>query len=150
MKPPVLIELDLLVDEAGEVHPELLPRLAEFNQAGQSLVLLAARPDTWRPTRSTMDTALGRQGHITSAIKQAGGTLDATLYLDFGLFTRRARRTGALENLAGRYDCQIRELRLIARSARLAEAVEAAGGRVQKVDDKRRLDDHLRDLISHK
>lgn len=145
--PPLLIQLDLLVDDAGEVDESCLPRLAELNQAEIPIILLAPRPDTWRPTRSGMDSALSRQGVIEAAISQAGGAMDAVLYLDFGLFGRRRHRRAELRDLATRYDCEIEDLIVIAAPSRLADAVQHAGGHALDARDPAALEQRLREIL---
>lgn len=140
---PLLVQLELLLDADHQPRPELLATLAGLARNNRPLVLLTPRPDAWRPTRSGMDQALGRQGLVARAIRQAGGELDAVLYLDFGLFSRKRGRHRDLETLAERYECATEDLELIVEPGRLADAVTTAGGRVRLVDENHKATDRL-------
>ena len=110
MKRPVLIDIELIGHASQSVNPQLLPALAELNQADRPLVLLAERPDRWKPTRNRVDLAFKQQADIEAMINRGGGMLDAILYLDFSLFSRLRQRKVALVDLAERYDCELQQM----------------------------------------
>jgi hypothetical protein len=103
MKPPVLIQAELVGTPEQPVHPELLSVLAELHQAGLPLLLVAARPDRWAPTRNRVDRAFMHQATIEADLRRAGGALDAVMYLDLGLFSRRKQHELDLADIANRY-----------------------------------------------
>lgn len=110
MKRPVLIDIELIGHADQVVDPQILPALAELNQADRPLVLLAERPDRWKPTRNRVDQAFKLQADIEAIINRGGGMLDAILYLDFSLFSRLRQRREALADLADRYDCTLEQM----------------------------------------
>jgi len=115
MKPPLLLQADLVGSVETPTAPALLPVLSELNQAGVPLVLMAARPDRWAPTRNRVDRVFLRQATIESDLRRAGGALDAIVYLDFGLFSRKRQHERSLADIANRYACTLADLHLIAR-----------------------------------
>ena len=108
----------------------VLRALAELHRADRPLVLLAERPDRWAPTRTRVDRALEGQSRIEREIQRGGGVLDAVLYLDFGLFSRRRKRREMLADLATRYGTDREGLIAVVGSSRMADAVRDAVGQV--------------------
>ena len=92
MKRPVLIDIELIGHADQVVDPQILPALAELNQADRPLVLLAERPDRWKPTRNRVDQAFKLQADIEAII------------------SRLRQRREALEDLADRYDCTLEQM----------------------------------------
>jgi len=135
MKPPVLIQAELVGTPEQPVHPALLPALAELHQAGLPLLLIAARPDRWAPTRNRVDRAFMQQATIEAELRRAGGALDAMMYLDLGLFSRRKQHELDLADIANRYGCQLEELRLLARPGKLLDALSPLVGQATTVDE---------------
>ena len=116
---------------AGSSIPgAVLRSLAELHRADRPLVLLAERPDRWAPTRNRVDRALEGQSRIEREIQRGGGELDAVLYLDFGLFSRRRKRREMLTDLADRYGTDRQGLVAVVSSSRMADAVRDAVGQV--------------------
>ena len=135
MKPPVLIDIELIGGTESLVDPQILPSLAELNQADRPLVILAKRPDGWKPTRNRVDQAFKRQADIEATINRGGGILDAILYLDFSLFSRQRQRSAALADLAARYDCAIDQMTAICRpDGRIADTLAENEIPTQSVD----------------
>ena len=144
--PPILVDRGLLPVD-GRLDNRLMRRFAEMNQRDRPLVLLAERPDRWTPTRNRVDRALEGQSVLEAEIQRGGGALDAILYLDFGLFSRRRRRHEALSDLADRYGCEIERLVAIVGSGRMADALRDVIGQLQRLDDASTLPDTLRGLL---
>lgn len=131
----VLISRDLLVDhETGEPRLEAVSESARLHRAGWRLVVLAPRPERWRPTRRSMDQVMNSQRQLHEALTRAGGDLDGVYYLEYGLFTRRRRREAALDELAGRYGLKAADLVLIARRKRELELAVHTSGRALAVN----------------
>jgi hypothetical protein len=143
---PILVDRGLLPTD-GRIGNRLLRRFAEMNQRDRPLVLLAERPDRWTPTRNRVDRALEGQSLLESEIQRGGGTLDAVLYLDFGLFSRRRRREEALSDLADRYGCGTERLMAVVASGRMADALHDTVGHLHRLDDAAQLPDALRALL---
>lgn len=135
MKPPLLIQVDLLGNAGDPAKARWLPLLSEFKQAERPLVLLGERPDRWTPTRNRVDKAFMRQSTIESEIRRAGGALDAVIYLDLGLFGRKRQFDRDMADLADRYDCATERIDAILRPGKIADALEGIIGSVERVDN---------------
>lgn len=144
--PPILVERGLLPAD-GRLGNRLMRRFAEMNQRDRPLVLLDERPDRWTPTRNRVDRALEGQSVLEAEIQRGGGSLDAVLYLDFGLFSRRRRRGEALADLADRYGCASGELVALVGSGRMVDALDEVVGSLRRLDDGTELPDALRALL---
>lgn len=125
----VLIAHDLLIDDHGQPVESAVSQVVRLHRAGWQLVVLAPRPERWRPTRHSMDRAMNAQRHLHQALTRAGGDLDGVYYLEYGLFTWRRRRAAALDELAGRYGLKAADLVLIAQQKRVLELTIEMGGR---------------------
>ncbi|PKL96771.1 MAG: hypothetical protein CVV18_00480 [Gammaproteobacteria bacterium HGW-Gammaproteobacteria-8] len=147
MKPPVLIQAELVGTPEQPLRPELLPALAELHQNGLPLLLVAARPDRWAPTRNRVDRAFMHQATIEAELRRAGGALDAMMYLDLGLFSRRKQHELDLADIANRYGCQLAELRLLARPGKLFDALSPLVGQATIVDEGKDLARAIRGLV---
>jgi len=147
MKPPVLIQTDLIGTAEEPAAPRLLPALAELHQSGIPLLLLSARPDRWAPTRNRVDRVFLRQATIEADLRRAGGALDAIVYLDFGLFSRRRQHERHLADIANRYDCQLEHLHLITRPGRMYDALKTLVGGVTLIDDGGEVETAIRERV---
>ena len=147
MKPPVLIQTDLIGTVEQPAAPRLLPALAELHQAGIPLLLLSARPDRWAPTRNRVDRVFLRQASIEADVRRAGGSLDAIVYLDFGLFSRRRQHERNLADIANRYGCQLEDLHLISRPGRMHDALTPLVGSVSLIEDGGDVEAAIRDRV---
>lgn len=145
--PPLLIDRRMLESGDSAIDPLLVRALAELNRVDRPLVLLAERPDRWTPTRTRVDRALEGQNRIEREIHRAGGVLDAVLYLDFGLFSRRRKRQAALDDLADRYGCRPEALIAITRPGRLAEALKQSVGNVLAVDHPSKIPGKIAEIL---
>ncbi len=148
MKAPLLVQIDLLGDPEHPVEPRWLPPLAELPRAERPLVLLDARPDRWTPTRSRVDRAFGRQAAIEAELRRAGGTLDAVVYLDLGLFGRKRQYERSLADLANRYNARLEEMTLIARPGKMAEALGGLVGNLVTVSGNDQFEHALKKVIA--
>lgn len=135
MKRPVLIQAELVGTPEQPVRSDLLPALAALHQAGLPLLLVAARPDRWAPTRNRVDRVFMRQATIEADLRRAGGALDAMMYLDLGLFSRRKQHELDLADIANRYGCELADLRLLARPGKLLDALTPLVGQARAVDE---------------
>jgi len=134
MKPPLLIEAELLSNADQPARARWLPLLSELKQVERPLVLVAERPDRWAPTRNRVDRAFMRQADFEAEIRRAGGALDAIIYLDLGLFGRKRQYRRNMADVANRYDCNLEEIHAIVRPGKIAEALEGVIGRVERID----------------
>lgn len=149
MKRPVLIDIELIGHANQSVNPQLLPALAELNRVDRPLVLLAERPDRWKPTRNRVDQAFKQQADIEAAINRGGGMLDAILYLDFSLFSRLRQRKVALADLAERYDCGLEQMIAItSNQGRMLDTLTECKVPRLEVDKKHSLKQRIGQIVS--
>ncbi|MFU8878069.1 MAG: hypothetical protein ACNA7E_07990 [Wenzhouxiangellaceae bacterium] len=134
MKPPLLVELALLGSSQEPVHAHCLPVLAGLYRAGIPLVLLDERPTRWAPTRNRVDRAFDRQARIEADIRRGGGTLDAVVYLDLGMFTRKREFERVLADLANRYGCRLGDFHALVRPGKIAEAIQPHVGLLERIE----------------
>ncbi|MEM7054353.1 MAG: hypothetical protein AAF446_07355 [Pseudomonadota bacterium] len=149
MKPPVLIDIELIGSGDAIVDPQIMPSLAELNQADRSLVLLARRPDGWKPTRNRVDQAFKLQSDIEAMVNRGGGMLDAILYLDFSLFSRQKQRKAALIDLAARYGCEMSQMTAICRAdGRITDTLAECEIPLQSVDNQHSLKQRIGQILA--
>ncbi len=130
---PVLIERALLLDSHGQIERRQVERLVEFQRRGQRVLLVAAQPRRWRPTRRRVDHDLALQKRLQELVSRAGGELDGVLYLDAGLFGRRHREISELEQIARRYGRKVADCVLIGSDQSLLESADQAGMKLRAV-----------------
>lgn len=135
MKSPLLIQADLLGNTDDPARLRWLALVSELKQIDRPLVLVAARPDRWAPTRNRVDRAFMHQADLEAEIRRAGGALDAIIYLDLGLFGRKRQYQRNMADVANRYDCRLDQMHAIVRPGKIAEALDGVIGRVERVDD---------------
>lgn len=148
MKAPLLLQIDLLGDPEQPIADRWLAALSELASAERPLVLLDARPDRWAPTLSRVDRAFERQATIEAELRRAGGTLDAVIYLDFGLFGRKREYERNLADLANRYNVRIEEMILIARAGKMADALGDLIGKLVLVADEKELEAAIKEATA--
>lgn len=134
MKPPLLIQFDLLGAAEQSDRARWLPLVSELKQVERPLVLLAERPDRWAPTRNRVDKAFLRQADFEAEIRRAGGALDAIIYLDLGLFGRKRQYQRNMADIANRYDCHLEHIHAIVKPGKIADALEGVVGSVERID----------------
>lgn len=145
MKAPLLVQMDLLGPAGRSMDAHRLARLAELDQGERPLVLVTERPTRWAPTRSRVDGAFGRQAEVEAELRRAGGNLDAVLYLDLGLFSRRGQLRDSLADLANRYAVELSDVQAVMSAGRLAEALRDLIGGVTIVSDEEAFDAALKE-----
>ena len=148
MKAPLLLQIDLVGDPEQPIADRWLAALSELASAERPLVLLDARPDRWAPTLSRVDRAFERQATIEAELRRAGGTLDAVIYLDFGLFGRKREYERNLADLANRYNVRIEEMILIARAGKMADALGDLIGKLVLVADEKELEAAIKEATA--
>ena len=134
MKPPLLIEAELLGSADQPTRARWLPLVSALKQVERPLVLVAARPDRWAPTRNRVDRAFMRQADFEAEIRRAGGALDAIIYLDLGLFGRKRQYQRNMADVANRYDCSLEQMHAIVKPGKIADALEGVIGSVERID----------------
>lgn len=134
MKAPVLVQVELLGPAAPQLDAGRLARMAELEQAGRPLVLVAERPARWAPTRSRVDRAFSLQAEVEAELRRAGGVLDAVLYLDLGLFSRKGQVRRTLADVANRYGVELADMHALIAPGRLADALADVVGEVTRID----------------
>lgn len=134
MKAPLLIEAELLGGADDPNRTRWLPLVSDLKQLERPLVLVAARPDRWAPTRNRVDRAFLRQADFEAEIRRAGGALDAIIYLDVGLFGRKRQYQRNMADVANRYDCNLEQMHAICRPGKIADALEGVIGSVERID----------------
>lgn len=139
MKPPLLIQIELIGSADVPVRSELIGLFSALDRAGRPLVLVAERPDRWAPTRNRVDRVFMRQATLEAEIRRGGGALDAIVYLDAGLFGRRRQREREFHDLADRYGCAPRDLALLCQPGRLAEDLADVVGRIDVISNEQQL-----------
>jgi len=124
-----LIERNLLIDKEAGISSSAVSAAVRLHRAGWHILLLAERPERWRPTRKTMDQAMSLQGKLHEALTEAGGDLDGICYMDSGLFVQKKSRHNALEEVADRYGVSTDQLTVISGQSRDLESALAIGAR---------------------
>ncbi|MEE4638257.1 MAG: hypothetical protein V2J42_05925 [Wenzhouxiangella sp.] len=130
---PVMVQRGLLLDGQRAPDSERIAELVAFQRSGHRVLLLARQPQSWRPTRNSMDTDLGLQQQLHQAVRRAGAELDGTLYLATGLFARRQSRTEELTRAARRYGVETGQLIAVGDDETLLESIVQSGGRALNV-----------------
>lgn len=134
MKPPLLVDAELLGSGDEPARARWLPLVSELKQVERPLVLVAARPDRWAPTRNRVDRAFMRQADFEAEIRRAGGALDAIIYLDLGLFGRKRQYQRNMADVANRYDCSLEHIHAIVKPGKIADALEDIIGSIERID----------------
>lgn len=148
MKAPLLLQIDLLGDPEQPIADRWLAALSELASAERPLVLLDARPDRWAPTLSRVDRAFERQATIEAELRRAGGTLDAVIYLDFGLFGRKREYERNLADLANRYNVRPDDMTLVARPGKMADSLGDLVGKLVLVTDEKELEAAIKEATA--
>ena len=117
----------LLRAEDSPLGPTLFRRLAKLTRTGTHLLLTAAEPDQWFPTRGNIDNVLGAQGRLQGLLQDVGGELDGIYYVPRSVFTQDRKRTGALSDILKRYKSEPENAMLISSSKAFLKAGERLG-----------------------
>lgn len=117
----------LLTAERSPHGPAIFRHLARRTREGAHLLLTAAEPDQWFPTRGTQDSVLGTQGRLQDRLQEVGGDLDGIYYVPRSMFTQDRKRTAALEDILGRYGSEPSNAMLMSTSKSFLKAAERLG-----------------------
>ncbi|MBL37599.1 MAG: hypothetical protein CMP07_04245 [Xanthomonadales bacterium] len=147
MKAPLLIEAELLGSADDPGRARWLPLVSDLKQVERPLVLVAARPDRWTPTRNRVDRAFMRQADIEAEVRRAGGALDAIIYLDVGLFGRKRQYQRNMADVANRYDCKLENIHAIVKPGKIADALEGVIGSLERIDGQAQFRTALENLL---
>jgi hypothetical protein len=120
----LILSRDLLVTESGSVSARdgIYRRLAHLTRKGCRLLLTAAEPDRWLPTRGSEDSALRAQNRIQEQLQRQGGDLDGVYYVRRSELTQDRMRQGALRDILGRYAVPADRVLLISANGPFLEA----------------------------
>lgn len=130
---PVLVQRGLLLDAQRVPAPDRIAELVAFQRSGRRVLVLARQPQSWRPTRNSMDSDLSLQQQLHQAFRRAGAELDGTLYLATGLFARRQNRADELVQAARRYGVESGQLCAVGADETLLNSIVQSGGRALNV-----------------
>jgi hypothetical protein len=123
--PLLIVSCKVLVQAENSPHgPALFRRLAKLTREGTHLLLTAAEPDQWFPTRGKEDSVLGTQGRLQSRLQEVGGDFDGIYYVPRSMFTQDRKRTAALEDILSRYKSEPHQARLVSQSRAFLKAAE--------------------------
>ncbi|MDX1379501.1 MAG: hypothetical protein R3233_00200 [Xanthomonadales bacterium] len=111
--------------------------LARLHRQGNHLLLTAAQPERWAPTRGSADNALDLQARLQEEIQSCGGEIDGVYYVARSLFTQDRNRRGALGDIMQRYGLKPAEVRLFSHSARFVGTARRLGIEAELVDEER-------------
>lgn len=113
----LIISRDLLLDVCKRPSADFIFRqLANLNRRGIQILLTAAAPDNWVPTRGSVDDALKNQAKIKEKMEVAGGNIDGVYYIARSLLTQDRNRAGALRDILRRYGLKPDEACLLSAS----------------------------------
>lgn len=115
---------DTPADTAGD---GLYRSLANISRHGCHLLLTAAEPDRWVPTRGTVDDALNSQNMLIERVQSAGGEIDGVYYVPRSLLTQDRNREGALLDILKRYMLVPDAATLVSSSAPFLKAAQRLG-----------------------
>lgn len=124
----------LIISAKLLLHAEALPlgsavfrKLAHLTRHGTHLLLTAAEPDQWFPTRGSVDDVLGTQGRLLEQLQDSGGDLDGIYYVPKSVFTQDRKRHGALKDIAKRYGADCSDISLVSSSKAFIKAARKLG-----------------------
>ena len=125
----------LLTAEQSPNGPAIFRQLARRTREGAHLLLTAAEPDQWFPTRGTQDSVLGTQGRLQERLQEVGGDLDGIYYVPRSMFTQDRKRAAALEDILKRYGSEPANAALYSTSRAFLKAAERLGIRTITLDE---------------
>lgn len=124
----LMISRDVLLQIGSDDALEPLYRkLAYLHRIGFNLLVTAAAPDKWLPTRGNVDSVLKYQSSIQESMQSAGGEFDGVYYVPRSLLTQDRNRTGALEDILKRYAVSAHQATLISDSEPFLKAAARMG-----------------------
>ena len=123
--PLLIVSCKVLTQAEASPHgPALFRRLAKRTREGTHLLVTAAEPDQWFPTRGTEDSVLGTQGRLQQRLQEVGGDFDGIYYVPRSVFTQDRKRTAALRDILSRYQIEAANTRLVSQSRAFLKAAE--------------------------
>jgi len=143
---PILLLISCKLLRQAELQPQgsaVFRQLAKITRSGVHLLLTAAEPDQWFPTRGNTDDVLAMQGQLQQQLQDNGGDLDGIYYVPRSVFTQDRNRQGALTDILGRYGAEGEATILISHSKAFVKAAGRLGLRTLYVD----LDDKTADAM---
>jgi len=124
----LIISRDALLDTLRYAASEQVFRaLARLNRQGFHLLLTAAEPDRWVPTRRNVDDALNAQRMLLERFRNAGGELEGVYYVPRSLLTQDRNREGALDDILKRFCVEPAQAILISSSSPFLKAASRVG-----------------------
>jgi hypothetical protein len=125
----LILSRDLLLDSPSSVSKRaaLFRHLAHLTRAGCRLILTAAEPLRWLPTRGSEDSALRAQKQIQEQLRRHGGDLDGIYYVRHSEMTQDRRRRAALRDLLQRYAIPPGDALLLSANPPFLSAAEELG-----------------------
>lgn len=130
----LIVSRDLLREVLTRPSADFIFRqLANLNRRGIHLLLTAAAPDNWFPTRGNVDNALKEQGRIQEKLQLAGGDIDGVYYVSRSLLTQDRNRVGALTDILRRYGVAPNEACLLSASRPFIKVAARLGVRTLDV-----------------
>lgn len=124
----LIISRDALLDALSEKDTRPLFRsIAALQHRGLRLLLTAAEPDRWLPTRKNVDSALNTQRELLESFRAAGGDLEGVYYVPRSLLTQDRNREFALKDILRRYSLPADEATLISSSNPFVRAAQRLG-----------------------
>lgn len=134
--PLLIVSVRLLLFAETSPHgPSVFRRLANLTRAGVHLLLTAAEPDQWFPTRGNTDDVLSAQSRLLKLIQEAGGDFDGVYYVPRSMFTQDRKRAAALTDILGRYKVEAADATLLSSSKPFLKAAEKLGFKVTTITD---------------
>ncbi len=125
----------LLRAERSPLGPTIFRRLANLTRVGTHLLLTAAEPDQWFPTRGNVDNVLGAQGRLQGLLQEVGGDLDGIYYVPRSVFTQDRKRAAALTDILARYKAEPGKATLVSSSKAFLKAADRLGIRIYALPD---------------
>lgn len=123
--PLLIVSCKVLTQAETSPHgPALFRRLAKLTREGTRLLLTAAEPDQWFPTRGTQDSVLSTQSRLQERLQEVGGDFDGIYYVPRSVFTQDRKRTAALQDILSRYKTEAKDARLVSQSRAFLKAAE--------------------------
>lgn len=137
----------LLCAERSPHGPTLFRKLANLTRSGTHLLLTAAEPDQWFPTRGNIDDVLGAQSRLQKLLQEVGGDLDGIYYVPRSVFTQDRKRAAALTDILGRYKTEAGDATLISSSKAFIKAADRLGIQTRTLDGGEEGMVQLRDVL---
>ncbi len=124
----LIISRDTLLDVLNEpASAKIFRSMAGLSRRGLHVLLSAAEPDRWVPTRGNVDSALNSQKILMEKANEAGGGIEGVYYVPRSLLTQDRNREGAIQDILKRYSVQAEETILISSNSPFIKAAIRSG-----------------------